>query len=110
MVKPTILNFLYKINTPEKPFNMSWICLLVSVLYFQTLTIYLVVLNSIGAGFDVCPVFSDATTTVKMSTRIFYITVGCACAVIILIAVAVAIYYLNTQKGANRGYSERIKY
>lgn len=52
----------------------------------------------------------DATTTVKMSTRIFYITVGCACAVIILIAVAVAIYYLNTQKGANRGYSERIKY
>ncbi|XP_061185069.1 tyrosine-protein kinase RYK-like [Saccostrea echinata] len=52
----------------------------------------------------------DATTNVKMSTRIFYITVGCACAVIILIAMAVAIYYLNTQKGNNRGYSERIKY
>nr|XP_022339285.1 tyrosine-protein kinase RYK-like isoform X1 [Crassostrea virginica] len=52
----------------------------------------------------------DTATHVKMSTRIFYITVGCACAVIILIAMAVAIYYLNTQKGNNRGYSERIKY
>ncbi|XP_033760964.1 tyrosine-protein kinase RYK-like [Pecten maximus] len=45
-----------------------------------------------------------------MSTHIFYIAVGCACAVILLIALAVAVYYLNTQKNNNRGYTDRIKY
>ncbi|KAK3094925.1 hypothetical protein FSP39_007934 [Pinctada imbricata] len=52
----------------------------------------------------------ESGTGPKMSTHIFYISVGCACALIILIALAVAVYYLNTQKSGARGYSQRIKY
>ncbi|XP_050405969.1 tyrosine-protein kinase RYK [Patella vulgata] len=55
--------------------------------------------------------FQDASRTDSLttSTHIFYIAVGCACALILLIALAVAVYYLNSQKSADR-YSKRMNY